>query len=140
MDVYTQDGNIIRQFPKDDGTTEIEIEFLFNDLFWSRLYGITIFYVAFYKRLHIDYVVSSHTFTKVVVKQSDFDDRAQQELIQIMLEIKENSNMLLGMAEKYLFDQPDSGNVETNRYQPLLSYKVTEVEGKEFLEKVAENL
>jgi hypothetical protein len=140
MDIYVQDGNIIRQFIKDDGTVEIELEFLFNDFFWSRLYGMTIFYLAFYKYLTIDYVISSHTFTKVVVQQSDFNEYAKLKLIEAMLEVKENSNLLLAMAEKYLLSGLDSENIETNQRSSLLVYKATEVEGKKFLEEFTKNL
>ena len=140
MDVYTRDGNIIRQFPNPDGTTLVELEFLFEDLFWSRLYGITIFYVAFHQRLGINYVTANPGFTKAVLRQADFDDRAQQELINTLLLVKENSNLLLGTAKQYLFDRPDSGNVETNRLEQLQIYKVAEVEGREFLERFAEEL
>ena len=140
MDVYTRDGNIVRQFPHDDGTTEVELEFLFEDLFWSRLYGLTIFYVAFHKHLGVDYVISSHTFTRAVLRSEDFDERAQNELIQTLLRVKENANLLLGTAEKYLFGKPDSGSVETNQHPSLAPYKVAEVGGREFLEKFAEGL
>ena len=140
MDVYTQDGNIIRQFPNQDGTTEVELEFIFQDLFWSQLYGISIFYITFYKRLGINYVTSSYNFTKAVLRQEDFDERTQEELIQTLLVVKENSNMLIGTANKHLFDQPDSGNVETNQLDSLKPYKVIEVEGRNFLEKFAERL
>ena len=56
MDVYTQQGNIIREQPNADGTTMVELEFLFEKLRWSQLYGVAIFYLAFHDRLGVDFV------------------------------------------------------------------------------------
>ncbi|OXM86564.1 hypothetical protein [Paenibacillus rigui] len=139
MDIYTTNGNIIRQFPREDGTTEVELEFLFNDLTWSRLFSMCIYYVAFHKNLHIDYVITSYTHKKVAVQQKDFDKPAQQVLIETMLRIKDNANLLNGLAQKYLIGKTN-GVVVTNKLEQLEPYKVAELEGQEFLEKLTEAL
>ncbi len=140
MDIYTTNGNIIRQFPKNDGTTEIELEFLFDDLFWTRLFSIAIFYVAFFENLKINYVQSKHTYTRAVIKQADLSEDVKQELIRVTLEVKENSIMLRALADKLLFNQAAIKDVETNFDEDLSPFKVVDVRGKNFLTEFSEAL
>jgi hypothetical protein len=139
MDVYTKNGNIIRHFPKEDGTTEVQLQFLFDNGSWSRLFALTIFYVAFHRQLGIPYVASSATQTKVVVRQEDFGKDAQQKLIDVMLEVRDNANLLNGMADRHLYGKPLEA-VDTNSLELLEPYKAADVQGKVFLEHFAEAL
>lgn len=139
MDVYTKNGNIIRHFPKEDGTTEVQLQFLFDNGSWSRLFALTTFYVAFHRKRGISYVASSATQTKVVVRQEDFGKEAQQTLIDTMLKVRDNANLLNGMADRHLYGKPLEA-VETNTLELLEPYKSTDVQGKQFLEHVAEAL
>jgi hypothetical protein len=140
MDVYTEAGNIVRQFPNQDGTTEVELEFLDLNVFWSRLVAMTTFYVAFHDVLSVDYAVTSSTQRRAVVHQRDFDERAQNELIRTLLEVKDNTNQLLGLADKHLFDKPDARVVTTTTDALLRAYETDPPVGAEFLEAVASAL
>jgi len=140
MDVYTQQGNIIREHPNSDGTTIVELEFLFQDLFWSRLYGIGIFYLAFHHRLGIDYVVANARCTRAAVRTVDFDPRARDVLIATLLEVKAHSNAVLGIAQRHLLDKPPTGALAINRLDELRPYEVTQLDCLEFVEQLAERL
>ena len=123
MDVYTRDGNIIRQFPHADETTEVELEFLGVDVFWSRLFAMTTFYIAFRRLLGVDYVVTSSTQRRVVLRQHDFDERAQEVLTETMLKVIDDGNLLLGMADRYLVGHPEAGVLATNSDPALSPYE-----------------
>ena len=140
MDVYTEGGNIVRQFPKSDGTTEVELEFLDLDLFWSRLVSMATFYVAFHDLLSVDYAVTSSTQRRAVVRQTDFDQAAQDELVRTMLEVRDHTNLLLGLADEHLFDKPEAGVVTTARDPSVQKYESDPPVGSEFLEAVASAL
>jgi hypothetical protein len=94
-------------------------------------------------QLRLDFVlqqyISSHTCKKVVVQANDFDENAQQTLVKTLLKVKESSNLLLHIAEEYLFDKPDGPLVPTNQLHSLLDYKVIDIECGDFLEKFYES-
>lgn len=125
MDIYTLDGNIIRQYPNDDGSTRVELELMFSNPVWNRLYAIAVFHVAFCQRLGIDYAIANHAGTQVVVRQTDFPPAAQQLLIDTLLAAKARANALWAHAENTLFGQPPGEPVETNRLELLKPYQVT---------------
>lgn len=134
MDVYTLNGNIIREFPKEDGTTEVQLDFLFDNSTWKRLFALTTFYTAFHRKLGIPYVASSATQTKVVVLQEDFGAEAKQVLIDTMLKVRDRANLLNGIADRHLYGKP-LVSVETNNLEVLKPHQTAEVQGKEFLEQ-----
>jgi hypothetical protein len=125
MDIYTLDGNIIRQHPNDDGTTRIELELMFSNQAWNRLYAISVFHVAFAQRLGIDYAIANYAGTQVVVRQADFPPAAQQLLVDTLLAAKARANALWAHAEATLFGQPEGNPVVTNRLDVLKPYEVT---------------
>lgn len=137
MDIYTENGNIIRQFPNSDSTTQLELEFIFDNLFWSRLFGITIFYIAFRKRLSIDYVILDYSIAQVQLRQQDFNHQAEQVLIQTLIDVKSQANLLLAIANKHLFDKPPGDVVETNKLDILRPYEITKLDCLEFVEQFA---
>jgi hypothetical protein len=134
MDIYTLDGNIVRQYPNDDGTTLVELELMFSNPVWNRLYAIAVFHVAFWQRLGIDYVVANHSGTQVVVRQSDFSSATQQLLVETLLAAKARANFLWAHAKATLFGQPPGEPVETNRLELLKPYQVTKWTCRAFLE------
>jgi hypothetical protein len=75
-----------------------------------------------------------------MIKQSDLNEETKQELIKVMLLIKDNSIMLRATADKLLFNQSDIESVETSLDKELLPFKVAEVRGKKFLASFAEEL
>lgn len=125
MDIHTLDGNIIRQYPNDDGTTRVEMELMFSNQAWNRLYAISVFHVAFAQRLGIDYAIANYSGTQVVLRQSDFAPAAQQLLVDTLLAAKEHANALWAHAEATLFGQPEGKQVVTNRLDLLKPYEVT---------------
>lgn len=125
MDIHTLDGNIIRQYPNEDGSTRVELELMFSNPVWNRLYAIAVFHVAFTQRLDIDYVIANHAGTQAVVRQSDFPPAAQQLLVDTLLAAKARANALWAHAELTLFGQPPGEPVETNRLELLKPYQVT---------------
>lgn len=137
MDVYTTNGNIIRQEPNADGTTRVELEFLFDNAMWTRLYATATFYLAFHERLGIDYVLANHTGTRAVVQQADFTAAAQDTLVQTMLAVKAGGNLLRATAEATLFGQPPGPAVETNQQDALRPYQVTRLDCPGFLAELA---
>ena len=140
MDIYTRQGNILRQRPAADGTTEVELEFLEFDVLRSRLYAIAIYWLAFHERLGIDYVLANPSCTRAVVRQSDFDEAAQAKLVATMLEVRERSGELHATAQAFLYDQPPSAPVETNRLDVLRPYEKKRLECQPFLDELARRL
>ena len=134
MDIYTTNGNIIRQEPNADGTTRVELEFLFDNAKWTRLYAMATYYLAFHVRLGIDYVIANHMGTRAVVQQADFTEAAQTTLVETLLAVKERGNLLLATAEATLFGQPPGPPVETNRQEALRRYQATQLDCPAFLE------
>ncbi|MBX9899809.1 MAG: hypothetical protein K2Y28_03410 [Burkholderiaceae bacterium] len=134
MDIYTLDGNIIRKFPNGDGTCRVELELMFSNPVWSRLYAIVVFHVAFWQRLGIDYAIANYSGTQVVVRQADFSPAAQQLLIDTLMAAKASSNALWAYAETTLFGQAPGEQVETNRLELLKTYEVTKWTCGTFLE------
>ncbi len=47
-DIYTVNGNLFRMEVISEDFLEIELEFLFENLFWSRLFCFTIWYIVFF--------------------------------------------------------------------------------------------
>jgi hypothetical protein len=137
MDIYTKQGNIIRQQPADDGTTEVELEFLFDDVLKSRLYAVAIYWMAFHERLHIDYVLANPSCTRAVVRQSDFDEAAQDTLVATMLQVRERSGDVHAVARAHLYGRPPSSPVRTNSLDLLRPREQTVLECQEFLDQLA---
>jgi hypothetical protein len=122
MDVYTRNGNLIRQFPNDDGTTRVQLEFLDADRSWSRLFALATFYLAFRVRLRVDYVAANHTGTEVVVRQADFTPEVQQGLVAALLHVRDRSSAVRAIAQRVLFDQPPSGDPQTSALPELAAH------------------
>lgn len=137
MDVYTTDGNIVRQEPQADGTTRVELEFLFENAKWTRLYAMATYYLAFHDRLGMDYVIANHTGTRAVVLQADFGQDAQDTLVQTLLLVKERANLLLSTAEATLFGTDPGPVVQTNRQDVLRPYEATRLDCPEFLDALS---
>ncbi len=140
MDIYTKQGNIIRHHPAADGTTEVELEFLFDDVLRSRLYAIAIYWLAFHERLAINYVLANQACTRAVVQQNDFDEVAQEQLVATMLLVRERASEVYATAEEFLYGKPASGNVDTNHLDVLRPYEKKKLDCKAFLEHLAVRL
>jgi hypothetical protein len=136
MDVYTQQGNIIREHPNPDATTAIELEFLSVPVMWTRLYSVAIYYLALHDRLGIDYVVGNAMCTRAVVRKADLDARAREVLIATLLDVRAHSNELLGAARDTLFDKPPSGVLDINHLPELAPYEQNVLDCKAFVERL----
>jgi hypothetical protein len=136
VDFYNLDGTILsaRVLP-DEEFTELAFELHgFEDLNTAMLISIAAMRMVLHDDLGIDYVFSSHTQQRIVLRSGFVDRDLQRRLVEAVLGIRRNLGLLFRVAEREYYVEDNGGELATNSDPDLVPYQVTRGIGQAFVE------
>lgn len=138
-----RDHKIILQKRILEGGEYIELELRFpalRDTDDQLLISIAGMYIVFKEPHGLNYVVSSWTFQKFVLRSMDFTSELQNRLITVLTELLSRMGLVHWLSEQ-LFYVPDRGGMLlTNDDLELKRFQIAECPGKTFVEQLYKEL
>ena len=123
----------------DSEFVELEIAFARQvELNAQLLMSILTFYLVLKESLQINYVMSSWTHQKCVLRSSQLSEEVIELLIKNLLAIKDRLGLVYRYADDYYYVEGNGGYIETNSDIDLRRYEVTSCLGRKFAEKFTE--
>ena len=137
---YNRNGIIIQKNILDNNDfVELEIKFSrLMELNGQLLLSILTFYLVLKKELNIDYVMSSWTHQKCVLRNDRLNEDTVKHLIDKLLAVKDRLGLVYRFADDYFYVDGNGGYIDTNNDFELVRYEVAKCLGKKFAEKFEE--
>ncbi len=139
MDIYMRDGIILRHFPRGDGSTLVEIDYLFEQAERAEIYRLAACYKALHTDSGVDYVLNLYDGREITLMEAAFVPAVQNRLAEALLRAREIGSWL------YIFFKKkdtygDRDRLETNKNPFLEKYRGFELTNRAFWEKCSEML
>lgn len=140
--VFYHNNGIILQKTISEDSEFVEIEFRFTDLRKLNdqlLISIAAMYIVFSKP-GINYVASSYTLQKFIIKATCFTRNTETALTETVLEIRNRMGLVYRLADQYFYTPDKGGILTTNSDHELEQFRITPCFGKAFVEEFSKEL
>jgi hypothetical protein len=135
MSFYNRDGIILRARVLDDPDF-VELSFTFLDLAQRNdqlLISIAALHMVLTEDMGVDYVFSSWTLQRCVVRATDFDQDTQDRLAAAVVGIRARMGLVYRLADELFYVDGNGGALVSNTDPSLETYKVTDGFGQAFV-------
>lgn len=136
LSFYNLDGIVLRADPQeDDEFVEVAFTYLIpRELDDQLLISIAAMHMVLTEDLDIDYVFSSYTLQRCVMRASDLHAETQRRLAEAVVGVRARMGLVSRLAEELFYVEGNGGALHTNRDPDLEPYKVTDGFGQAFVE------
>jgi len=139
---FAEEGFVLRWGPLDDDAfAELSIEFAnLPDPADQMLISIAALFMALREDRVINYVFSSYTLQRVVLRTADMSGDVEQGLVDTIRAIRDRMSLLDRFADEYFYVDGNGGPLRTGDDPALVPFRVTEGYGQAFVEAFSAEL
>lgn len=140
MDIYTKNGLVVRHFPNGDGSTAVEIDFLFEEDGRAEIYRLAACYKVFCADFSVSFVLNIFSGQRIVLMLEEFTNDVQAALVSALLKAREEGDRLFFLAREKYFQKYGGSIICTNELTELEKYSTYKLRHRDFWEKCREIL